>query len=488
MPYTLCPMTFLGSPRKAANIARRAYRSVPAYQHFLAARGANIRESFEKLPPVDKKSYILAYPFDRLLGDDADRILALFRSSGSSGNPVCWPYLRSRNRLAVLAMRLFLERSFAIHQQKTLAIVALSLGSSIGGVQFAASLNAMNLKLPYPFWLFAPGSSFPEIIETIANTQHLVKQIILFIAPSAIAHLHLLAEQLQKPLPLEKLRYVALSEPFPENLRTGLQRNSGIAENVPFMFSMYGSTDTGGLGVESLATVALRQLLTRHPTLAERLGINLPIPLFFHSIASDAFLETVDGSLCITRWQGIPLVRYLLGDRVAFYNWRKLKTAILTAADLSAADEPLAKIISRTSNWLPNLIAVTGRSDSSLILGRTNLTESMLDEAVKRPELQDILTGLYRARIIYQQERQYLAFDLETRPDVGINEEIDRRVYRSLIDSIGELEPFFSIDWQNIYSHWDNHPDLRVLKLNFLPWPSLSQLTETTIKQRGILP
>jgi phenylacetate-CoA ligase len=486
MPHALCPLPSLGSKRKAANIARRAYKSVPAYQDFLAARGANIRASFDELPPLDKKSYILAYPFDRLLGDDADRILAFFRSSGSSGNPVCWPYLRSGSRFAALATRLFLERSFAIHQQKTLAIVALSLGSCSPGVQFASSLNSMNAKLPYPFWLFAPGKNLPEIIEAIANIQHLVEQIILFIVPSAIAHLHLLAEQLQKPLPLEKLRYIALGEPFPESLRTGLQQHAGIAENVPFMFSMYGSTDTGGLGVESLATVALRQLLTRHPSLAERLGIDLPIPLFFHSIAVDAFLETLDGSLCITRWQGIPLVRYLLGDRVAFYNWRKLKTAILTAADFSPADEPLVQIISRASNWLPNLIAVTGRSDSCLILGGTNLTEYMLDEAVKSEALQDILTGLYRARIVYQQERQYLAFDLETRPDVRVNEEIDRRVYRSLIDSLGELEPFFSIDWQNIYSHWDNHRDLRVLKLNFLPWPSLSQLTEATIKQRGI--
>jgi hypothetical protein len=119
----------LGLKIIAEKVARRIQTNVPAYQHFLENRGVKIGESFANLPPTDKKSYILAYPYEQLLGDDSKQILAIFRSSGSSGNPFFWPYLKSSNRFAALGTRIFLEKSFAIHQKKTIAIVGLGLGS-----------------------------------------------------------------------------------------------------------------------------------------------------------------------------------------------------------------------------------------------------------------------------------------------------------------------------------------------------------------------
>lgn len=76
----------LGSKRKAKSVARRIQKVVPAYQHFLEAQKVKITAAFENLPYLDKESYMLAYPFGELLGDDADKTLAIFRSSGSSGN------------------------------------------------------------------------------------------------------------------------------------------------------------------------------------------------------------------------------------------------------------------------------------------------------------------------------------------------------------------------------------------------------------------
>lgn len=477
----------LGFKFFAEKVARRVQKNVPAYQHFLQKHGVKIGESFANLPPTDKKSYILAYPYQELWGDDSKQILAIFRSSGSSGNPFFWTYLKSSNRFAALGTRIFLEKSFAIHQKKTIAIVGLGLGSWLPGEHFSWGLKNMSLQLNYPFWVVTPGNNLQEIIEIIHKMKDFVEQIILLIVPSAIAHLHLKANELQQPLPLDKLKYVVLSEPFPENTRTCLQKQAGIAEDIPLMFSMYGSTDTGGLGVESLATIALRKLLVQNQKLAQQLGIDLPIPLFFHFVAPNAFLETVNSSLCITKWQGIPLLRYLVYDKVAFYSWRKLKQTILNSQHLISQDENFFKIIKSANNWLPDLIAVSGRSDSCLVLGGTNLSEYILDEAVKAEELQKILTGIYRARLVYNEERQFLEFDLEIRPDVEDNEEIRDRVYHSLVQSIGRLEPFFLSDWQNIYRRWDNYPNQRILRLNFQPYPILSQTTETLIKQRGIV-
>ncbi|NER19970.1 MAG: hypothetical protein F6J86_19595 [Symploca sp. SIO1B1] len=476
----------LGSKETAQQVAQRAQEFVPAYQRFLEKHGLKAGEPFERLPQLDKESYILAYPFEELLATDEQEILAIYSSSGSSGNPFYWPTLKSNSRFIPAGVRSFLEERFAIHQKKTLAIVGLSLGSWAGGEYLSWAMKTMALDAPYPFGVFCPGNHHDEIIKMISQLNSLVDQIVLFMVPSAIAHLHLKATQLKQTLPLDKLKYVVLGEPFPENLRASLQSRAGIEENSPFMFSLYGSSDTGGLGVESLATIALRRVLCRNKVLADALSIESPIPHFFHFNIPNTFLETVDEHLCVTRWQGIPLVRYILYDRVALYSWQELKKVILTSELLEPEDEPWAKILSSASEQLPDLIAVTGRADSCLLLNGINLTEYMLDEAVKCQELQSILTGLYRAKIAYQEARQYLAFDLEIEQEVSPDQGTVDKVYQLLVQSLGKVQPIFLNYWRNVYSAWDNDPTQRILQLNLLPWPTLSQATETSIKYRGI--
>lgn len=476
----------LGSKRNASKIARRACKFIPAYQDFLAKHGAKLDE-FDRLPLTDKHSYIFAYPFEQLLGDDRDRCYHLFRSSGSSGHSCYWPQLKSANRFASLALQKYLEFVFSIHQKKTLAIVGLNLGGWMGGESFSWTLKTMAVKTRYPFLVFSPGSHIDEIIEIIDNFSPLVEQILLLIVPSAIAHLHQQAEQLNKPLPLNKLKYLVTAEPFPETWRASLQNRAVVPENNPFLFSMFGAADVGGLGVESLASIALRRLLYQNPTLANSLGIDSPIPNFFHFMAPNTFVENIEGCLCVTRWQGIPVVRYVLPDKIGLYCWKNIKKAVLNSEVLTAADRPWLNVLAAGKNWYPNLLAVTGRSDRCLILGGAKLTEYILDEAVKSETLSSILTGNYRARIIEEDDRQYVGFELEIRTGVSVDRATCDRLYESLLSSLVRSEPYFGEMWQNLYRMWDDTPAKRILRLTFVPWPILSQEGETSIKQRGIV-
>jgi len=476
----------LGSKEIAAQVAKRAQRTVPAYKRFLDQHGLKGGEPFDRLPQSDKESYLLAHPFEELRADNSEEIFTIFRSSGSSGKSFYWPQL-SASGSSPAAFRSFLEGMFAVHQKKTLAIVGLSLGSWIGGDFFSWNLKNMALDTPYPFWVISPGSHPDEILEILCQMNPFVEQFILFLVPSTISYLNLKASQLKQAIPFSKIRYIVTGEPFPESVRASLQKRAGVGENSRFMFSLYASADTGTLGAESLASVTLRKLLYRNSALANYLGIESPTPHFFHLFVSDIYLEIVDRHLCVTRWQGIPLVRYMLYDRVALYSWKELKHAILTSDMLNYEDATLVKILSDASDQLPDLLAVTGRGDSCLIFGGSNLMEYMLDAAVKCEELQDILTGLYRARIIYEEERQYLEFDLEIREGVSPDQATTERVYHSLVQSIGRVNPEFMNKWKAVYSAWDSDPEKRIFRLNFVPFPGLSQTTETTIKQRGIV-
>ena len=384
-------------------------------------------------------------------------------------------------------LRSLLEALFQVDRKPTLAVVGLAMGSWIGGDHFSWALKNMALDCPYPFCVFSPGNAHDEIIEMIHKAARFVEQVVLFVCPSAIAHLCLRAEQAGRPLPFERLRFVVIGEAFPETLRGSLKERSRLSEDQVQLLSIYGSADTGGLGFESPATIALRRLLMGNPALAADLGVEAPLPHFFHCNAPDAILEIVGRELCITRWQGIPLLRYNLHDDAQLFHWRGLRKALLASPLLRPEDGDLARHI-ETAGWnLPDLVAVRGRADSCLILCGTNITEAMLDEVVKSKDMESQFTGVYQAAIIYERERQFLSLELETRESVALDAAGLDRVYARLVRDLGRVQPEFQSDWQNIYRQWDADPERRILRLKTTAWPHLSQRQETDIKKKGIL-
>jgi phenylacetate-CoA ligase len=136
---------------------------------------------------------------------------------------------------------------------------------------------------------------------------------------------------------------------------------------------------------------------------------------------------------------------------------------------------------------LAGLVAITGRADSCLILCGTNITEAMLDEAVRCPDLAHALTGAYQARLLLENGRQRLGLKLEYPVGQGTPEHVVEAIYPKLIDALGRVQPEFKEDWASIYRTWDSDPEQRILKLELVPWPEMSRGLERKIKQRGIV-
>jgi phenylacetate-CoA ligase len=477
----------VGSLQEAEATARRAEAAVPAYGKFLTEQGFAAGGPFAERPLTDKQGYITAYPLAERLGDDHEQAFTIFRSSGSSGRSIYWPQLKATHRGGSALLQQFLEAGFDIHRKRTLAIVGLALGSWIGGEQVSWALKNVAIQTPYPFAVFSPGSIHDEIIEMIRNADPYFEQFILFLCPSAVAHLHLKARETGRQLPLGKLRYVVLGEPFPEAVRMSLRSRAGVGQRDGFMYSIYGSADTGVLGVESSATVSLRQILWERPALAEVLGFDTPVPHLFHFVAQGAYVEDVGGELCVTRWQGVPLIRYNLHDRAALLDAPCLLRALEGSPHLTEADRKVLEPLGMDGPD-PGLLAIQGRADGAIILCGTNITESMLDEAVRCPQLESYLTGAYQARTLYENDRQYLGLELEVRKEVSIDGALAETLYAQLVRSLGTAQPEFLDDWRNVYSAWDQHPDRRVMRLTLVPWPTMSSGAEARIKQRGVKP
>lgn len=476
----------LGDPALAAATARRTFAAVPAYRRHLAGAGADrVTENWGELPLLDKKGYLLAHPFADLLGDDFADTFTIFSSSGSSGRPFYWPQLKQSQQESSARLRRLLEEVFHVSERRTLAIVGLALGSWIGGDHFSWVLKNVAAEVPYPFAVFTPGNQHDEILGMIESAGRFVDQVVLFCCPSAIAHLCLRAEQQGRPLPLEKMRYVVIGEPFPEPVRAQLHRAAGLPEGETVMLSVFGSADTGVLGCESPASALVRGLCERSPGLAAALGFRGVVPHLFHLADAAVFLEAVAGELCVTKWQGIPLVRYNLHDAVRLLRWREIVR--LVAAQAGPGDADLARRLAAAAE-LPDIVAVTGRADSCLLLCGTNLTEAMLDAAVRAPELAPWLTGNYRARVPLEAGRQRLELTLEFRSGVAPDATALGALYPLLIGALGRAQPEFKDDWEKIYCRWDGDTALSILALKPVTWPALAEEAAGRIKQRGLRP
>lgn len=435
---------------------------------------------------MTKDSYVRAFETSELLANDLQNAFAVFSSSGSSGSAHYWPQLRSQSRYAPLALRYLLQMNFSIHKKKTMAIVAGALGSWIGGDYLSWILKSIAVKARYAFCVFAPGKQPDEIVEAITSNTLGVEQFILFLCPSDIPHLCFRAEALGKVIPSSRLRYVVTGEPIPEPVRMSLQEKAGVPQAEPFMISIYGSTDTGVLGAESAGSVALRKLLTLNDSLAEHIGLSSPIPHLFHSFAPNVYMETIERELCVTRWQGIPIVRYNVRDRVSLYRWRAVRRAILESKLISPEQEPYREAVRATNRFFGDLIALHGRTDRCIIIGGSNLTEPILDDAVRSGSLQDFLTGQYRAQVVYRGNRQLLELQLEHKPGVVIDSAITQFVYCALIERLGQLQPEFKRDWETVYQYSDGSPARRVLQIEWREWPSLSVPSANVSKQASV--
>src|SRR5262249_21409371 len=147
-------------------------------------------------------------------------------SGDGRGGGFFWPRLRSEDAKAEPHIHSTLIQAFQLDKNKTLAIVALSLGSWAGGEQFAFTFNTLALTSQLPLVVFSPGNQHGEIIEIIEKCHYGFDQIVIALCPSAIFYLEQLAQERKMALPLHKISFFAAGEPFPENLRIDLQRKA----------------------------------------------------------------------------------------------------------------------------------------------------------------------------------------------------------------------------------------------------------------------
>jgi len=487
MENILLRLSCYGNKDAARQMPLRAWDEVEAYRKFLNIYGLTdiTKLPFEELPFTDKQNYYSRWPYISLVPPSHwPSIYFMFRSSGSSGRPLYWPQLKIQYGEFDRHFEHDLIRLFQIENKPTLAIVGLALGSWIGGDLFSWALKNIALRSTYPLTVFSCGNQHEEILEIITKAHKTFKQILIFFCPSAIGHLFFLAQQSKIVLPYSKLRFITIGEPFSETLRQNLNRKCHVVLPETALASGYGTADTGAIGMESLRSIGLRVLLHNSKALREALGISETVPNLYHIYARDAYLETVEKELIITRWQGIPLIRYNLHDKSEILRWRAINNVI---KDIKFDNEyrPLQALVVNNPN-LPDLLAIYGRSDQTVFLCGTNISEMMLSESMQDEELLRMSSGNFYVIISEERGRQRLHWHIELNYGKKPSLKLQEFFYKTLIQRLGQLQPEFAVDYGNIYRRWDNSPRERIFDIRLYPWKMLPGKTGA-IKQKVIV-
>lgn len=494
---SLKSLSEIGDREEGRRVIERMAAGSPAYQSLIEetlkkAGKKELRDlDWSEIPIITKRSFYAAHPWRDILPRDSYRdIYSVIRSSGTTdangaSRGFFWPQLRSQDVKMGPVLQAQIVENFQLAKRRTLVIIGLSLGSWAGGEQFSFMFKALALSTPLPLVVFSPGNQHLEILEIIEKAHEEFDQILIALCPSAIFYLERLAIERGTPLPMKKICFVVTGEPFTEELRSDLKARAGKEANELTMLSVYGSADTGIIGFESAPLIQIRQLLSASPELAAKLGFtSASIPNLYHLQPNGGYFEVIQDELVITKWQGLPLLRYNLEDRVRMMAWNDLCLA------LAAEDTARQAIWSGLAQLpLPDVISVSGRSKGCVFLCGSNIFESMLQEVLMESSLRSESTGAFVAWSEVVQGQQVLIWQIELKPGCATptGERLDA-IYREFVDRLGVVQPEFKEDYEKFYRPFEA-AGLRIFRFHFTASPGLSdhQKYASSVKRKIII-
>ncbi|MFJ3492203.1 phenylacetate--CoA ligase family protein [Streptomyces sp. NPDC086091] len=365
--------------------AREVARSVPAYARHLRRHGIDPRAvgevGLDRLPRLDKQSYIQAYPLvERCRDTDGPRMIAT--SSGSSGSPTIWPRALDREATDAVPFDRILNGTFRARERHTLAVVCFPLGNWIGGVYTLGCLQHL-ARHGARLTIATPGNNVGEILRVVEEVGPSAEQTVLLGYPPFVKDV--IDAGRTRGIAWERLspRLVLAGEVFSETWRDLVCARAGITDPETSTAAVYGTSDAGVLAFETPATIGLRRAVAATPGASERVFASERLPMLMRFDPALRHFEAHEGRLFLTTDGAVPLVRYTLGDSGGVLDADALEAHRL-AAGLTAPDHDRLPAV-----WL------FGRDLFALSLYGANVYPETIALGLEAPAVRDHVTGKF---------------------------------------------------------------------------------------------
>jgi len=436
---------------RAYQIFREAVERVPAYPRFLDGLGVDSAsvtspDDFGKLPVADKDSYLRAYPLsDLCLGGSLEGMHAVYRSAGTTGEPLFWPRLPEEEQELPRRMAEEFRFAFRTDRRHTLVLVALPLGSWLRGGETTWATHAAALASEGGIACATPGDDPDEVLRVIETLGPHFAQMVLLCYPPRLLPLLDAGDDRGVDWKTMSVRIAFIGESVSEEWRTRVGGRLGLTESeLLATWGSYGGTETGRVGRETPFTVLLRRRASESPALCEELFGRAAPPFLCERDPAAAQVEVVGGELVFTKRQAVPLVRYNIHDRGAILSRHRVLDVCRSHGLDLAADLGGYGFGAAAEGDAP-LLAVYGRSTGAVRFLGVEIRPEDVSDAIKRSALR----GRFAGRLVLRLDSGHLGeprlvITAELADGVVPDVELAHHFGREIVKGLRESSPAFT--------------------------------------------
>ena len=385
---------------KVVKLFQKIAHTVPAYKDFLKKAKIDPTKiisiaAFKEVPHTSKENYVLKYPLaDRVPRGDISAIKVVASSSGSTGDPVFWPRGIAQERAAHAYHDEIYTENFLMDKKSTLAIIAFPFGVYVSGI--ATALPSFAFAQKHKTTIVTAGLNKEGILGVMKEFSLLFRQTLLVGHPFFVKDI--LQSAAKGGLPLKKyhLKLLTCSEGFSEEWRDYMLKIIG-SRTPSDIINTYGSSEFLLIGHETKETIAIRRRASR---LSSFSVFDTPaVPNLFEFNPETHYVESQGDALILSADSGIPLIRYMIGDRGATHDRESLLRRPGSAA---------------SRNYSRPLVSLSGRLDQALLFHGINIYPEHFHHAFNSRMVLRFITGRFvLERVLTKRMDPFLSITVE---------------------------------------------------------------------------
>ena len=438
--------------RSALRLFHDMARRVPAYKRFLKDHGvlcARIKtvKDMRLIPIMTKKNYLKKYPLEDLCWDGKLSALSIMSvSSGSTGEPTCWPRGHEQDGETSLSHELFMRDSFEIHKRSTLFINSFAMGVWIAGILTYRVVDEFAEK--YRLTQITTGINKDEIISIIKRIGKKYDQIIIAGYPPFVKDV--IDDGPRNGIVWKQfnIKFLFAAESFSEGWRDYMYEKVGAKNPYKDSLNIYGTADACILAHETPLSVLVRRIAFKNATLYERIFTDIKrVPTLAQYNPAFRFFEEKEGTLFLSARSGVSLFRYDVGDSGGIILFSEMEK-ILSEQGIDIRRE--AKKHGISISQLP-FVFVFGRSDFTALLYGVNIYPENIRDALGHPDISRFVSGKFMMLTGHDKKKnQYLEINIElqnSKPfsDSAIVAMIEERITQTLKEKNSEYKKLSEI-------------------------------------------
>jgi len=434
--------------KKALEVFRNASLKVPAYKALLRKEkihpdSIQTLKDFEKLPIIDKRSYIYKYFLEDLVPSKKIPPMA-YASSGSSGKPTFWFRDDASEERGGQAHELIFRNIFQIKKtDPTLVIVCFSMGVWIAGNYTLAACRNIARK-GYMITTITPGIEKEDILHILKHTVPNFKNVIIAGYPPFL--MDVFQEAQRKHIPLHtNLKILTAGDTFSENWREDVAKLLNIKNSYESLENLYGCAEAGILGFETPPSIFLRKNAEKNKELYKELfGEAENLPGLFQYNPEHVFFEEDNGELLLTVPTAAPLIRYNIHDIGKVFSHNDIQN-ILKKYRLEEKSKQRD-----FGQWNMPFVVVKGRTDVAVTFYALNIFPENIKAGVEDRTISRFLSGNFFAynKTINHSKIQKLYMNFELAPGVKPNKAIIQAIRKTIAEKLIKL----NMEFRKLYS------------------------------------